>query len=170
MPNFLLSDNVVVFPSVRRDGKYQNTSRIMSEYTSTLLTRTLSSSGGFVISENFDLNFPVVEFILNGYYFKITIDTTQYLTGDSLFVSLVGDSTANDETSYQLKGDSTTDNKSYYNGLDVSSTKPQAEHYLLLLQKVQKDNSATWVIPDSSKERFSSYQIGNLDEIDGGEV
>ena len=90
------SDKIFVFPCVSRDNDYDLKAKIMSEENITNLIKSITDNTSYVIND--DLN--NLEFIIDGYYFKLTdysltgtqyayIETTNGSVGKLLMVILI---------------------------------------------------------------------------------
>ena len=67
----LNSSSIEVYPSTRRDISYQISSRSFNEKNVIATIKRISENSSFMISDIFNGN-DSLEFIINGYYFKVT--------------------------------------------------------------------------------------------------
>lgn len=170
------SDNITVFPATRRSGS-KPLARLMSEQALVGIVNKLIDLEGFVISDYEEIvESNSLEFNIYGYYFRITnpvtslgIGTTFTSGGIYAHIELIT-STASDNLQYEeLFGQ---DDDSKYTGLVIdSSLNYTAQHggIVKTLKIAELSPNNVWVIPESSKIRFSKDSL-DLSVIDGGVI
>lgn len=164
--SYTSSNNIKVFPAVRRTSSYDPFSRLMSESTITSIINRLIDKTGFVISDSVSLD-AEFEFSINGYYIKVLNlgDVVSAVPQDAtdIYASISLDETsANSMVFTQLVG---IDVDGVYNGVDFSTSEPNSTFSLKILTK-ENDN---WVIPEASKIKFTKDTLEFYD-IDGGVI
>lgn len=170
---FIGSDNILIFPSAKRNPTHDSTSRLTTEYNLVNIVNRLicndkeGQGNGFVITTKIDTDNKVLEFSLGGYYFRINEYTD--LTGlpglanaTNIWaaVSISGDVTAFDELQpLNNSGNPITSSVEYpldnsnneFIGVNFLATEPASSAtYLHILTKY---NNA-WTIPEASKIRY----------------
>ena len=149
-----------VFPSVQyaqaANTEVALTSRAIGEIGIVNIIKRICSNENFVLS----FDGTVIEFVLDGYYFKIdtdnlSIDTT---VGD-VYAHLVMDAATIDQPFPELDGDINNNN---FNGLTIDNT--QGDDGFLIL--------SAGVVPDASFKKFTSKDISFDGDyiIDCGEI
>ena len=161
MSEYCPSANIFVFPSVQRTDKPE--SRNLSENNLTTMFRSLvSTDATYVISEGDVSNATKFEFVIDGYYFKLTTSGNMYALfntlsyeGDSLSASITVNATSGSNF-VELQG---TDDDGEYTGVEFFGN---SSGDLLLAVR----NSATsWSVPQSSNRRYNGSSVYGV--IDG---
>lgn len=161
MSEYCPSDNIFVFPSVQRTDKPE--SRNLSENNLTTMFRSLvSTDATYVISEGAVSNATKFEFVIDGYYFKLTPITTMSALfnalssfGDSLSASITVNATTGSNF-VELQG---TDDDEEYTGVEFFGD-GSGDLLLAVL-----NNATTWVVPQSSNRRYNGSSVYGV--IDG---
>ena len=144
MPNFTSGKIQFVFPSAVRGNEAGYTdSRLFKESTIANMYKLMNDNSSFVISKDT----TTIEFILEGYYFKL--DISGYTPETPLYVGL----------SFNSNGELAGDSGAKYTGLSYGTTKSTANYFQLL--------DAAGEVPASSYVRINSKSLP--DEIDYGE-
>ena len=159
MSEYCPSDNIFVFPSVQRTNKPE--SRNLSENNLTTMFRSLvSADATYVLNEGSVNGASKFEFVIDGYYFKLTpITSVEALfealsdAGDALFASITV-STTTGSNFVELQG---VDDGGEYKGVEFSNDEGD------LLLAVRSDT--TWVVPQSSNRRYNGSSVYGV--IDG---
>lgn len=176
--SYLSSNNIKVFPAVRRTGGADPFSRLMSESTITSIVNRLVDYDGFVITRSTQSNKQIAsgvfEFSIFGYYVKIENVSSlisQFSSASNIYAYIDLDTSdtnpgqSNNLSYKQLIGQ---DVDSSYQGIKFESTEPQAtsdRHILHILTKLNN----VWVVPETSYLKFSKNTLA-LYDIDGGEI
>jgi len=174
--SFFESANVKVFPTAYRQYTTKNTngnnittvtqieSRLNTEYNITnlvngLLDNTINN-GNFVIDASVSGNSRILKFCMKGYYFEVTnvpttitnlwvkIETSSFDYGQELVP-------INYSSGAQRDLDEKVEDVINFKGLNYVQSEPNDSEYLRILENGQ--------IPEKSKLRFSTNQIGYLD-------
>ena len=163
----ITSNSIEVFPSTRRDISYQISSRSFNEKNAIAPIKRISENSSFIITDTYNAN-DSFEFIINGYYFKVTpasniINAFENSNITSIYAYIIMDRGNNIEELYGID-DSTT---GLYTGVNFQDTIPTESNYYLKL--FERDSSTnTWSIPQSSKNKFSR-DVVDVD-VDGGVI
>lgn len=171
--NYIPSEKVTVFPSSLRSA--QNGDRASGKYTSeenlTGMIRTLANKDSFIISwpDNISESNPA-EFVINGYYFKIT-DTPQ-LT-NTLFAGIKLD---NAKRLSSLDGNETQlDPGSNFIGLGFQDSNSGFDYYLQILdggnvvtKNFHKFNADTIFLNEGEGSSLEEMFSGNILSVEHG--
>lgn len=160
---YVLSENIDVFPATNRTYTEDNKtikSRLMSEDNITNIIKSIADYNSFVL--NYDSNKDnggVIEFILNGYYFRITYFDTFLKESNfenNVYAKLKNSPSSSSDYSNTLEQDKVSEDVSKYEGIEFVKTS-DADTFLLL----QKDGDG-WKIPSES---FYKYNVDSINLI-----
>ena len=143
------SENIFVFPCVSRSKNYDLKAKLMSEENITNIIKSITDKKSYVINDDLSN----LEFVIDGYYFKLINKT---LTGNQYAYISTNKDDDPSSTFTILKGD---DNG--FQGLTISEQKPDDKDYLTLCEGGK--------IPVDSKIKFSRESL-NMSNIDCGEL
>lgn len=173
--SYISDSKIFVFPSVQRTNKPE--SRNLSESNLTTMFRSLvSSDSTFVINEGNVDSATVFEFLIKGYYFKIT-DSSIGSLFSSLYgtlpssgsINLYATITVTSTSGFDEIVGADSDNK--YQGVvfESSPTTGTGKHSLLLatgsVSVVGGQSVASWSVPKSSNRRYNGSSVYGV--IDG---
>lgn len=176
LTNHPLSEDVKIFPygTSRESDLY---TRVLNEYNITNMIKSIVDKDSFVItdtiewSESRDESNNVVEktdieFVIGGYYFKLTLNKGELTKGNDLFASIMlytpptdPDNPDKHITNTHISGSDNSVNKTF-DGLTLSAEGLTDDGYISL-QLLDAD----WNIPVSSKIKFDLSSFPTL-EID----
>lgn len=158
----ILSNNIKVFPSVKRSDEYDLAARLPSEYNLTNIINRLTGKDSFIITgldvsvENNKPQINVGECNIKGYYFNITSPIMLNDIGNNTKIYLYIEVEERDSFT-ELKGNDTGTTNSEYSGLKISYTEPTVGYYLLL---ATKDNiTGTWINNTQASIRYTSEML-----------
>ncbi len=163
---YLASGDVTVFPSTVR-GNTQRSARLISEENLVNIVNKLVDKDAFVISQDAGLEY--LEFIVNGYYFKVNYSKLIQLfpSSNDIYASIITGVNADNYT--VLIGQ---DGQSSYEGVSFSSSEPAGElqsgqirYNLKILTKL----GGNWTIPKESLIKLKGFRIQDIN-VDGGEI
>lgn len=166
---YLASGDVTVFPSTVR-GNTQRSARLISEENLVNIVNKLVDKDAFVISQDAGLEY--LEFIVNGYYFKVNYSNLIQLfpSSNDIYASIITGITGDNADKYTvLIGQ---DSQSNYEGVAFSGTEPAGElqegqtRYNL---KILTKSGGSWVIPKESLIKLKGFRIQDIN-VDGGEI
>ena len=169
---FIGSNNIVMFPSAKRNPTYDSTSRLTTEYNLVNLVNRLvcndklSYGSGFVITNKIDSTNKMLEFCIDGYYFRVE-DYTQlvglFSNPSSIYAAISVSSDLrvfNELQPLDNQGNPLTTTAEYpldnsngkFIGVNFLTSAPSTSGamYLQILTK----SSGTWEIPEGSKIRY----------------
>lgn len=145
------SENIFVFPCVSRSKNYDLKAKLMSEENITNIIKSITDKKSYIINDDLSN----LEFVIDGYYFKLTgvelkenryayISTKKNGVTPNEFTLLIGDNNSNS-----------------FEGLIIDSAIPDGKDYLTLCEGGK--------IPADSKIKFSRESL-NMSSIDCGEL
>lgn len=155
----ILSENIKVFPSVKRSDEYDLAARLPSEYNLTNIINRLTGKDSFIITgldisiESNNIQINPGECNIKGYYFNITSPIILNDIGTNTNIYLYIEVEEKDSFT-ELKGNDTGENNSEYSGLKISYTEP--EGYYLLLATKDGDN---WINNTQASIRYTSEMV-----------
>lgn len=173
---YIASSNVFVFPSARRaqqEGGTYDSARLIGEKSVVDIYKHIVSTDSYIISESYA---DTMEFILGGYYFKVSGLTT-FLSGNDfssateIWASIVLD----EDTDFpEITGEdpeSGTDSGKY-TGLNITASAPSTVGVIKMKLLSREESTDSWSIVADNTKRFYYTQIyfSDSDIIDGGIV
>lgn len=145
------SENIFVFPCVSRSKDYELKAKLMSEENITNIIKSITDSPSYII--DYDKNTKILEFVIDGYYFKLT----EFTPSGTQYAVLKYKADTPKEIKI-IDGDNTNNQ---FNGLTIETSQPKSGTYLLISENNE--------IPDRSKIKFSRESL-NMSSIDCGEL
>lgn len=165
MATYISSSNVIkAFPVVGRTYEGTSSSHLMTEDNITNILKVLYNKKSFVITaEN-----NIIEFVLNGYYFKIEDENLLNTTPLYVYAKILEDASAEEHKYQYLQNiaDATKtdlDNNSIFEGIAFSSSSSEfSGEYIYSLQILDEEGE----IPAESKLHYTTNEIldGNNSE------
>lgn len=156
------SDNIKVFPSVRRSDASDLDARLPSEYNLTNIVNRLTNTDSFIVEgltivKNPDDTIQLTRGSCNihGYYFEIKKSITLDDIGnhDKIYLKIETE-TSNINSFVELVGNDGSNN--IYTGLQIVYEKPKTGYYLLL---ATKDGKGNWINNTQASIRYTSEMV-----------
>jgi hypothetical protein len=132
--SYYASSNLTVFPCVSRDTGTSNidlNAKLMSEENITNIIKSITDRDSFVI--NYEKSGEWIEFILNGYYFKLD----KFTFSGNIYASLITQPTSGYTL---LKGDELVSSTKEFKGLVLSDTDSENAFALCISGNVPNDS------------------------------
>jgi hypothetical protein len=161
MSNFL-SEKIHVFPCGGRtistaNKSIANKSKLLSEENIINIIKSITDNPSYVIG----MDESIIKFVIDGYYFELSLDKNNSLK--PLYVKLVMNGMSTGDIFRTIQGDDGSSDTSQFLGLDyVTTPPPTSSGYFQIL-----DSEGN--IPESSKLKFNHTSL-NLTKLDAGEV